>query len=255
MPRYIENKLIEEFKERDVFSREELFNFFRNFEPELKEGTFGWRIYNLKNKGIIKSVKRGLYTISYKSKYRPHFTDLLIRLSKTINERYSELTYCIWSTNWINEFSQHQASKEILIIEIEKDFVESLYYYLKDQFKYDIYLNPDENTISFYVTESLYPVVIKNLITRSPLDNSTEKHVKIYFPTLEKILVDLFADPKLFYFYQGTELIHIYENAITKYTLNFTKLFSYAKRRGKQNDIKLFMLDNLGPLLKDIIND
>ena len=53
MPKIIENRLIEEFKDRDTFSREELFDFFRYFEPNLKEGTFGWRIYDLKNKNII----------------------------------------------------------------------------------------------------------------------------------------------------------------------------------------------------------
>ena len=37
MPKIIENRLIEEFKDRDAFSREELFDFFRHFEPDLKE--------------------------------------------------------------------------------------------------------------------------------------------------------------------------------------------------------------------------
>ena len=68
MPKIIENRLIEEFKNRDSFSREELFDFFKYFEPELKESTYGWRIYNLKKKNIIKSVQRGYYTISYKLK-------------------------------------------------------------------------------------------------------------------------------------------------------------------------------------------
>jgi len=42
--------------------------------------------------------------------------------------------------DWINEFSQHQAGKKLYIIEIEKDCVESLYYELKDSFRFDFYL-------------------------------------------------------------------------------------------------------------------
>ena len=255
MPKIIETRLIKEFKERESFSREELFEFFRFFEPNLKEGTFGWRIYDLKNKNIIKSIKRGLYTISYKPKYKPVLSSELIKLTKKVQEKFQDVKYCIWETDWLNEFSQHQTSKRTLIIEIEKDFVESLYYYLKDTFKHDLYLNPDNKAIEFYISESDFPVVIKKLITRSPIGKRTENKLKVSTPLLEKILVDLFAGEKLFYFYQGSELMHIYENAINNYTINFTKLFSYARRREREQEIKSFIMDNMNHLVKDIIND
>ena len=81
----------------------------------------------------------------------------------------------------------------------------------------------------------------------------TEKRIKFYNPLLEKILVDLFAEEKLFYFYQGAELMHIYENAIKNYTLNYTKLFSYARRREREQNIKQFMTNHMYHLVKDII--
>jgi len=253
MPKIIENRLIEEFKDRDAFSREELFDFFRYFEPDLKEGTFGWRIHDLKNKNIIKSIQRGYYTISYKSKYKPEISGEVLKLAKVISERFENVKYCIWDTDWINEFTQHQSGKKLIIIEIEKDFVESLYYELKDSFRFDFYLNPDEKAIDFYISESQKPVIIKKLITRSPISKRTEKRVKFYTPLLEKILVDLFTENKLFYFYQGAELMHVYENALKNYTLNYTKLFSYAKRRDREQDIKQFMTNNMNHLVKDII--
>jgi len=85
MQRIIENRLIEEFKNRDTFSREELFNFFKYFEPELKEGTFAWRIYDLKNKDIIKSTQRGCYTISNMPKYKPNISSDILKLAKVIS--------------------------------------------------------------------------------------------------------------------------------------------------------------------------
>ncbi len=253
MPKIIENGLIEEFKDRDAFSREELFDFFRYFEPDLKEGTFGWRIYDLKNKNIIKSIQRGYYTISYKSKYKPEISGEILKLAKVVSERFEDVKYCLWDTDWINEFSQHQSGKKLIIIEIEKDFVESLYYEMKDSFRFDFYLNPDEKAIDFYISESQSPVIIKKLITRSPISKRTEKRIKFYTPLLEKILVDLFTENKLFYFYQGAELMHVYENALKNYTLNYTKLFSYAKRREREQDIKQFMTNNMYHLVKDVI--
>lgn len=253
MPKIIENRLIEEFKDRDAFSREELFDFFMYFEPNLKEGTFGWRIYDLKNKNIIKSIKRGYYTISYKPKYKPEISGEILKLAKVISERFEDVRYCIWNTDWINEFAQHQSSKKLTIIEIEKDFVESLYYELKDNFRFDFYLNPDEKAIDFYISESQNPIIIKKLITRSPISKRVEKKIKFHTPLLEKILVDLFTENKLFYFFQGAELIHVYENVLKNYTLNYTKLFSYAKRRDQEQNIKQFMTNNLYHIVKDII--
>lgn len=255
MPKIIENKLIEEFRVRNFFTREELYDFFRYFEPDLKEGTLGWRIYDLKKKNIIKPLKRDLYTISYKPKYKPAISPDLIRVAKKINEKFDEVRYCIWDTELLNEFSRHQSNKRIQIIEIEKGFVESLYYYLKDNFKFDIYLNPDKMAIEFYISESNYPIIIKKLITRSPVGSVTKNKVKLSIPLLEKILVDLYSDKKFFYFYQGSELRQIFENAIANYTINFTRLFSYARRRKKENELKSYLIENMEEAVKDIIND
>lgn len=253
MPKIIENKLLEEFRNRDAFSREELFDFFRHYEPELKEGTLGWRIYDLKKKNIIKSIQRGYYTISYQPKYKPDISREILKIAKVISERFEEVKYCIWDTDWINEFSQHQSGKKIIIIEVEKDFIESFYYELKDSFKLDFYLNPDEKTIDYYISESQNPVIIKNLITRSPISKRTENNLKIYTPLLEKILVDILTESKLFYFYHGAELMHVFENVLKNYTINYTKLYSYAKRRDREQEIKQFMSNNTPLLVKKII--
>lgn len=253
MPKIIENKLIEKFKDRESFTRQDLFDFYRCFEPDLKEGTFGWRIYDLKSKNIIRPLKRGLYVISYKPRYKPEISQELIKLARRVTDKFKDAKHCIWETEWLNEFSQHQASRKIILIEIEKDFIEPLYYELKDSSRSELFLNPDDKTIDFYIAESDYPVIIKKLITRSPIAGRTEKKVKFSTPLLEKILVDLFADEKLFYYLQGSELMHIYENVISSYTINFTKLFSYAKRRDREQEIKQFMTNHMYHLVKDII--
>lgn len=254
MPKIIENRLIHEFKDRESFSREELFDFFKCFEPDLKEGTFGWRIYDLKNKNIIKSLMRGLYTISYKPKYKPEVSQDLIKIIRKLNERFDDVKYCIWETNLLNEFSQHQSSKRILLIETERDYLDSFFYALKEIYKGDVYLTPDEKAINFYVAESMQPIVIKKMITRSPISKRTEKKLKFHTPLLEKILVDVFAEDKLFYYSQGSELIHIFENALKSYDINFTKLLSYAKRRERDTDIKMFLSNNMHHLVKNIID-
>ncbi len=255
MSKIFKNRLIEQFKDKESFSREELFDFFRKYEPDLKEGTFGWRIFYLKNKNIITPNRRGVYTISHRPKYKPAVSPDLIKLCNKLLDQYQEVKYCIWDTAWLNEFSQHQSSKHILIVEIEKEFVESLYYHIKDNLQLELYLNPDEKAIDYYIADSNRPVVIKKMISRSPTFNVNHNKIKLSVPMLEKILVDIYAENKLFYFYQGAELVHIYENAIKNYAINFTKLFSYAKRREKEQNIKVFMMKYMPHLVKDIVDD
>lgn len=255
MPKVLENRLIEEFKNKESFSREELFQFYCHFEPALKEGTFGWRIYDLKNRNIIKPLKRGLYVISCKPKYNPAISTNLFKIAKELSIKFDEVKHCVWETVWLNEFTQHQTNKSTLFIEVEKGFEDTLFYALKDSSRREVFVNPDEKTIDFYIAESNQPVIIKKLLTRAPLMKRTENKVNFNTPTLEKILVDLFAEERLFYYLQGGELIHIYENALSNYTINFTKLFSYAKRREREQDIKQFMNNHLFHLVKDILND
>lgn len=255
MPKIVENKLIEAFKERSSFDRDELFQFYLNFEPDLKESTFSWRIYDLKKKDIIKTIGRGLYVISYKPKFKPVLSDNVLKIATKTNERFEEIQYAIWENQWLNEFTQHQVSNQMIVVEVEKEFTESLYYYLNDSLKMDFFLNPDDKEIEFYISESAVPVVIKRLVTRAPISKLKDKKNVVPVATLEKIMVDLFADENLYHFYQGSELINIYEKILERYSINFTKLFSYAKRRKKEQEIKQFMNNHIPNILEDIIND
>ncbi len=255
MPKIIEDRLIVEFKDRGSFTRRELFGFFRQFEPNLKDSTFAWRIYDLKKRNILKPLMRGLYSISQKPMYNPEISQELHKIAVEISSKFADIKHCIWEIDWLNEFSQHQSGKKMILVEVEKEFIESAYYALKDNFKNDIYLNPDQKAINFYISESNQPLVIKNLITRSPIGKQTEGKVEIYTPLLEKILVDLFAEEKLFYLYQGNELVTILENSIKTYAVDFTKLFSYAKRRMKEQEIREFLTSNIPHLVKDITHD
>lgn len=97
------------------------------------------------------------------------------------------------------------------------------------------------------------PMVLKSLSTRAPLQKITDKKLKITVPHLEKILIDLFCDSKTFYFYGGKELENIYANALDLYTIDFSRLLNYAKRRGKESEIRDFIENNLSYSLENIL--
>ena len=255
MEREITKKLLEVFQNRRYFDRKELLDFYRRYEPGVKEGTIDWRIYKLRSKNIIKPVKRGVYTISGKPDYLPQISSQQVKIARKITRHFNKIDYCTWSTEWLAEYTVNQAVNNILIIEVEKEFIDSVFFYLKDNVRSDVYIEADQKTLDFYVFESKDPIVVKKMITRSPVRKIKTDHSLIHIPTLEKMLVDLYADNKLFSHYQGSELRHIFEHAIQNYNINFTKLFSYAARREKENQLKAYLETHLRYLLDDIPYD
>ena len=86
----------------------------------MSEGTFGWRIYDLKQKNVIKSIGKGIYTLSDKKEYSPLLNKLSKKIAKSLTESYSDLDYCICETAWLNEFSTHQTTANFIVLEIER---------------------------------------------------------------------------------------------------------------------------------------
>jgi hypothetical protein len=59
--------------------------------------------------------------------------------------------------------------------------------------------------------------------------------------TIEKLLVDLICEPKLYETFQGAELNHIFKEAFEKYPINKDKMFRYARRRKRKEKVEHFM--------------
>lgn len=247
----IDKKILEQFKERGSFSRSELYDFYRRYDPELNPQTFGWRLYDLKKKNLIQEVRQGIYKVSLQKKYKPQIDERMKEIYKLVSEAYQQVKIVIWSTSWINSFSLHQTFHSYIVLETASDVVESLFFKMKDMQIPNVFLKPDTSLLNRYAAGEQEPIIIKNLITKSP----TKKIEHINIPSLEKILVDLFADEKIFYMYQGHELKEIYRSAIRQYTINYTKLFHYARRRGKEAEMQSYLTTNFQYELEGILND
>jgi len=235
---FITEKLKQTFTGRESLSRQELFDFFLQFEPDLKESTFRWRIYNLKDKNIISPISRQRFTLAHKPIFEPLIGEHERKISTLIRKRFKELKFAVWSTRIVSEFMLHQPARFIIIVEVEKVAIEPVFYYLKDSNIKDVFLDPEEKEIDRYISGLENAVVVLPLVSKAPIQGIKSTATI----TIEKLLVDLFSDKQLFSAYQGGELAHIYDNAYRRYTINFTKLFSYATRRRKAQDVKNFLI-------------
>ena len=252
---FFEHELKMEFRHRPYFKRDELYDFYRIYEPELNRGTFGWRIYDLKKKGIIKEIGRGKYVISFKKKFKPEISDKLVQLSKVMINDFEEVDYCITTTQWLNGFTRHQLGRYFFIIEVEKDFLEEVFHAFQEKRSLRVYLNPDELMMERYM-EYENTLIIKPLISRSPkqkvVTNKTLK-TKINIPTIEKLLVDVFCDEITYFQVQGSERKTVFERAIVNYDINYSRLLAYAKRRAKRKQLEAYLSINFDDLLKGVL--
>ncbi len=66
MTKFLEKKILHTFKGQSSITRIELLDFYRSYEPDLKESTFAWRIHDLKQKNILQTIGLSLYTLAQK---------------------------------------------------------------------------------------------------------------------------------------------------------------------------------------------
>lgn len=247
---FIIEQLKKVFKGRDTFSRDELYHFYSQFEPDLKETTFRWKIFQLKEKKIITPLSRGLFSFEYKPVFKPEISEIERKIYNKIGKQFPTLKQCMWSTKVVSGFMVHQPGRFVTILEVENDALEPVFHFLKDISIHNVFLQPEEKEIKRYVFEAESAIILQSLISKAP----TQKIKGITTITIEKMIVDIYCDRKLFNAFQGSELINIINNAFHRYAIDFTKLFSYAKRRRKETDLMEYLLQQTD-IPQNIFND
>lgn len=231
-----EKKELEDyFGYENPFTSKELYEFYSRDKKDLKEGTFRWKVHKLKSQGIISSLNRGVYILDNREVFKYYINNNLKRIFNIINNQFPQLDMCIWTTSWVHHMMSHQPFTSIIVVEVDRDIVEITFNLLKEKFN-NVYLSPNVQQIERYILDDNV-IVIKPILKEAPVTIFE----KIKVAKVEKILVDLFFESNLFQTYQGKELVNIFENIYSKYSINTTTLYRYAKTRGIKDRIETFI--------------
>ncbi|RYE16589.1 MAG: hypothetical protein EOP45_17245 [Sphingobacteriaceae bacterium] len=193
------------------------------------KSTFNWRVFELVKQFELKRIGRGQLMIGQEVAFFQPYTEQLNEIGSYIQDQFPFANYCLWDTGILNEFSHHLQWRSFIIVDVEKDAAQSVYFQLKEQFK-PVFFRMNVNLV-FDFADDNKPLLIRNMVSESPVSQGSIKT-----PTLEKILVDVFSDPEFLYL-EGSEMRQIFLNAFEKYTINRTKLYRYAARKGKKQDL------------------
>ena len=185
-----------------------------------------WHIRKLIKQNQLSRLSRGLYGKQAKSDFMPSLTEDLRNLYADLTRAFPLIYIVVYSGNDINSLQHHLSANNAIYVEVPKGATEAVFHYLADK-KIRAYHRPTEDFMSDYVDLAEKSVIVKALTTEAPI-----KAVDgVMMPTLEKILVDINADPD-FYYLQGNEAFNIMQNALSLYSINTPKMLCYASRRG-----------------------
>ena len=211
----------------------DILSFYQKYDSEVKKNTVSWRIYNLVDKGIIQRIGKGKYKLGKQKEFRPVVSEENQILYLKLKEEFPFLNISIWSTKWVAQWMLHIPNNYETIIEVEKGSEENVFYFISD-IQDNVFLNPSKDILDKYANRKKNIIIVKNLITDFPL----QEIEKVTVPSIEKILVDLIVNTKLYTSYQGRDLDSIVENALQYNTIKKDTLLRYADRRGKKLFVK-----------------
>ena len=221
-------------RSRNSFTLCELADYVRSREVISDSGIL-WHIKKLIKQNKLSRLSRGIYGAFGKREFAPMITDELKQLYGDISSEFPLIDIAVYSGHDITVLQHHLSANNALYVEVTKEASEAVFHYLIDK-KIKAYHKPDSEFMCDYVDLSEPCVIVKPLVTESPL----KKIEGISMLTLEKLLVDINADPD-FYYLQGVEAAYIMDNARSLYQLNTPKMLRYASRRGIREEMQSYL--------------
>jgi hypothetical protein len=202
------------------------------------KSTVNWRVHELVNRHLLERIGKGKFRLGSGTLFIPNLHTKHFKISAAIKQKFPFTSFCIWESSNIKEFSQHISKTSFTLVDVERGAEESVYYLLKEQFT-QVFLMPGKEMLNNYIYDLKQSILVRTLVSEAPY-----KEVKnIAVPTLEKILVDIFID-EAFEYLGGNEMAIIFKTAFKRYTINESKLFRYATRKRKKEDIVDFLKEN-----------
>jgi hypothetical protein len=226
----------EYFKDKKFLETHDIIQFYKDLDASIKNATVNWRVYSLIQLGILNRIGRGKFVLGEGKMYLPENSTKIKSLNAKLKKKFPYLNFCVWSTSLFNEFMVHQPGRFYILVEVEKDATQSVFFYLKEN-KLSVFIDPTKDLIEKYMPDEKETFMVKALVSEAPIQLINGVNI----PTIEKMLVDIFCDDVIFDAQQGNEMRTIFREAMKKYTINENRMLRYADRRRKKEDFKNYL--------------
>ena len=198
----------------------------------IERNTLCWHLSNLCRQGRLRRIGRGIYTANLSKAFQVKANAKTRSLHKVLSCQFPFADFCIYSGNIITPLLHDLIPNNTIYVETNREVTESVFNMLLPKYKGRLFLSPTKKIATTYIDFGRENIIVKPLVTESPLMLDG----KVPVPTIEKLLVDTRVDAD-FYFLHGYENLEMLRTAITHYDVNKTRLLRYADRRNEKESI------------------
>lgn len=221
---------------KEFFSRNDIFLAAKELEPNFKETQLRFYIGRLYEEGLISKVGHNLYTHGQVERdvYSPIESEAVKSIASMMKAEFPLVSFRIWNLSCLNEFLGHLVAHDHVFLEVERDGLEFVFERIHDDSSKKVLLNPSQKEIDLYSSDG--DILIFPLKTESPAGNTNEYEI-----SLEKLVVDMFSSRIIQGFISQGDYPHAFEAMFSKYKVNLSRLFRYARRRNKADMLYSFL--------------
>ena len=198
----------------------------------ISRNTLSWHLSNLCRRRMLRRIGRGKYTANISNTYQVKANILARSLYRTLSAQFPFADFCIYGGGVITPLQHDLTPNNTVYLETNREVTESVFNVLLPKFKGRLFLSPTKKIATTYIDFGRENIIVKPLVTESPLMYDG----KVPVPTIEKLLVDTRVDAD-FYYLHGYENLEMLRTAITHYDVNQTRLLRYADRRNVKESI------------------
>lgn len=221
--------------DKETFSRNDiLLAIQKTLDPDSGPSQLKYCLATMLENGMIERTGRNEYVragVSKKKEYKNQYSEEALKVIEFMERKYPLLEYRVWELNWLNEFVNHMIGSNRIMLEVEKEACEFIYCDIAKVTKQRVLVRPTDKEMMLYSDTNT--IVIDRLVSESP------KGKERFNVPLEKILVDLISNKKISL--SKKDLNNAVEIMQRKYKIDKSKIMRYARRRGKEEEVRLLL--------------
>lgn len=227
----INDKLVGDIKAHNILSKDELLSLINKYYSSVGVA-YGYRIIaSLLESKIVFKLDSNTYSTKEMAEFSYALTEN--KILKTVGG-YGD--FSVWDTNILNEWLNHLLNSVITFVEVDKDMVAFVYDALRREGFTNVLLNPNRIEFNKYFDNKMIIVrpIAKSLVERT------------HNISLERLIMNIYNDKLLTFFYSEDEKINILNEIFNKYQINMDKLFHIARRKKIYDEFLVFLTNNIG---------
>lgn len=229
--------LVDDITAEEVYSRKELVSKLKHLKSDLSDGTYNWILSSLVYDGQLRRQGYDAYRLSNgiaKEDYRPEYSEKAQIIMNDIQGKYPYVRFTVFETVLMNEFLNHLIANNTIFVQVEKESSVFIFRFLQEAGYQNVLYKPNVSEYDLYWIKD--SIIVTDLISEAPLRAGNSREI-----LLEKMLVDMISDKLITTTFSKAELSDVFAEAESRYNIDKVRMFRYARRRNRCNEVKKYM--------------